>query len=58
MIEKDCTKMQKHKDATKQKHKNSNKRISDFFPHRCFLSAFFIFVHSKWFVLCACGIFQ
>ena len=51
-------KHQKHKDATKQKHKNSNKRISDFFPHRCFLSSFFIFVHCKWFVLCACGIFQ
>ena len=51
-------KQQKHKDATKQKHKNSNKRISDFFPHRCFLSSFFIFVHCKWFVLCACGIFQ
>ena len=24
-------KHQKHKDATKQKHKNANKRISDFF---------------------------
>ena len=25
-------KHQKYKDATKQKHKNANKRISDFFP--------------------------
>ena len=27
-----------------QKHKNANKRISDYFPLRCFLGAFFIFV--------------
>ena len=27
-----------------KKHKNVNKRISDFFPLRCFLSAFFIFI--------------
>ena len=27
-----------------KKHKNANKRISYFFPLRCFLSAFFIFV--------------
>ena len=32
-------KHQKRKDATKQKHKNANKRISDFFPLRCFLCA-------------------
>ena len=29
-------KHQKYKDATKQKHKNANKRISDFFPLRSF----------------------
>ena len=28
---------------THKKHKNANKRISDFFPLRCFLSAFLIF---------------
>ena len=28
----------------RQKHKNANKRISDFFPLRCFLGAFFISV--------------
>ena len=27
-----------------QKHKNANRRISDYFPLRCFLGAFFIFV--------------
>ena len=27
-----------------KKHKNANKRITYFFPIRCFLSAFFIFV--------------
>ena len=27
-----------------QKHKNANKRISDYFPLRCFLGAFFIFI--------------
>ena len=38
-------KKKKHKDATGQKrkrrkkHKSANKRISDFFPPRCFLSA-------------------
>ena len=26
-----------------QKHKNANKRISDYFPLRCFLGAFFYF---------------
>ena len=31
--------------APRQKHKNASKRISDFFPLRCFLGAFFIFVH-------------
>ena len=41
-----------HKDATEQKHKNANKRISDFFPLRCFLWAFFIFVCCKRFVIC------
>ena len=35
----------------KQKHKTTNKRISDFFPLRCFLRAFFIFVRCKRFVL-------
>ena len=29
-------KHQKHKDATKQKYKNANKQISDFFLLRCF----------------------
>ena len=33
---KSTKKYQKHKDTTKQKHKNANKRISDFFPLRCF----------------------
>ena len=28
----------------RQKHKNTNKQISDYFPRRCFLGAFFIFV--------------
>ena len=28
----------------RQKHKSANKRISDVFPFRCFLKAFFIFV--------------
>ena len=28
----------------RQKHKSANKRISDYFPLRCFLGAFFIFV--------------
>ena len=28
----------------RQKHKNTNKQISDYFPLRCFLGAFFIFV--------------
>ena len=27
----------------RQKHKNANKRISDYFPLRCFLEAFFYF---------------
>ena len=27
-----------------QKHKNANKGISDYFPLRCFLGVFFIFV--------------
>ena len=35
-------KHQKHKDTTKQKHKNANKRVSDFFPLRCFLYASFV----------------
>ena len=34
-----------------KKHKNANKRISYFFPLRCFLSAFFIFV--RLFAFCA-----
>ena len=33
----------RHKD-TQAKHKNVNKRISDFFPFTCFLGAFYIFV--------------
>ena len=33
-----CTK------TLRQKHKNANKRIRDYFPLRCFLGAFFIFV--------------
>ena len=39
-----CThqKHQKHKDATKQKHKNANKRISDFFLLRCFYGHFLL----------------
>ena len=28
----------------RQKHKNANKRISDYFPLGCFLGVFFIFV--------------
>ena len=28
----------------RQKHKNANKRISDYFPLRWFLGAFFIFI--------------
>ena len=36
-----------------KKHKNANKRISYFFPLRCFLSAFFIFVRLFAF-LCFC----
>ena len=28
----------------RQKHKNANKRISDYFPRRCYLGAFFIFI--------------
>ena len=36
-----------------KKHKNANKRISDFIPLRCFLSAFFIFVRLFAF-LCFC----
>ena len=32
-----------HKD-TQAKAQNANKRISDYFPLRCFLGAFFIFV--------------
>ena len=35
----------------KQKHKIANKRISGFFPLRCFLRAFFIFVRCTRFVL-------
>ena len=30
----------------RQKHKNVNKRISDYLPLRCFLEACFIFVRS------------
>ena len=30
---------------TQPKAQNVNKRISDYFPLRCFLRAFFIFVH-------------
>ena len=33
----------RHKD-TQAKAQNANKRISDYFPLRCFLRAFFIFV--------------
>ena len=33
----------RHKD-TQAKAQNTNKRISDYFPLRCFLGAFFIFV--------------
>ena len=34
-----------------KKHKNTNKRISDFFPLRSFLCAFFIFVRLQRFTL-------
>ena len=34
-----------------KKHKNANKRISSFFPLRCFLSAFLIFI--RLFAFCA-----
>ena len=54
-----------YKDATKQKHKKhkkANKRISDFLPLRCFLSALnnalFLFVHLYAFcACCVCEIF-
>ena len=47
-----CTKITKStKDATKQKHKNANKQISDFFPLRFFLCTFFIFVRRRRLVL-------
>ena len=43
-----------------KKHKNANKRISYFFPLRCFLSAFFIFVRLFAFCtfarLCFCAL--
>ena len=32
-------KVRRHNQAKAQKHKNANKRISHFFPLRCFLSA-------------------
>ena len=45
-------------------HKNANKRISYFFPLRCFLGTFFVFVHSFvfwafffWWCFCAFGAF-
>ena len=43
-----------------QKHKNANKRISDYFPLRCFLGAFFLFLFAcKRFVLfCGCEVFE
>ena len=34
-----------------KKRKNANKQIGDFFPHRCFLSVFFIFLRLWHFVL-------
>ena len=46
------------------KHKNANKRISDFFLFRCFLSAFFnfcsfvAFCAFAWLRLCAFGAFD
>ena len=38
------TKSTKTQPSKSTKAQNANKRISDFFPLRCFLSAFFIFV--------------
>ena len=47
-----CThkKHQKHKDATKQKHKNANKRISNVFPLIYFYAPFLILIACKRFV--------
>ena len=62
--------VQKHKDVTKQKrkkhkkHKNANKRISDFFPLRCFfkrvktLSFLLLFAYVCFVLFCACEIFS
>ena len=48
----------RHKD-TQAKAKKANKRISDYFPLRCFLGAFFIFVCLQAFcVFCAREIFE
>ena len=38
------TKSTKRHKNTQAKAQNANKRISDYFPLRCFLKAFFIFV--------------
>ena len=43
----------------RQKHKNANKRISDYVPLRCFLGTFFIFIRLKVFcAFCAREIFE
>ena len=48
----------KYKDATKQKHKNANKRISDFFPLRYFYAHFLFLFAGSVSCFCACGIFE
>ena len=57
-----AVKAQKALEGTKalgQKHKNANKRISAYFPLRCFLRAFFIFLCLQAFcVCCGCEIFE
>ena len=47
-------KHQKHQKAQRcnqAKVQNTNNLISDYFPLRCFLGAFFVFVHMSAFVL-------
>ena len=39
-----ASKALKGKKTPRQKYKNANKRITDYFSLRCFLGAFFIFV--------------
>ena len=41
-----------------QKHKNANKQISDYFPLRCFLGAFFkfSFARKRFVLFCGCAV--